>query len=177
MKLSAQAIPWIILAAPFIALAFLYNSIGNEVLVARSVFGNETIFAPKSFFTVFRVPLIEIVCAAAIETIQPKSSKSDYFSVWNILLYAIAFKSLFQFLEFISLSVFHSESHAVFFFYATLAVVIIGISLVVLKGREFFSGESRKDWKLSASGILFLGILLIAYFILAFVPMFIYKPD
>jgi hypothetical protein len=177
MKFAFRVIPWIILLIPFIVSAFFYNSIAPEIPVMRSFFGNETISAPKSFFTVFRVPLIEVICAAAIQTIRPKLSQQEYFSIWNVLLYAVAFKSLFQVFEFISTSVFSSTSHAVFFYYLTLATVIIGICLAVVRGRKLFSRAQRAGWQLSILEKAFLGILLIAYFIFAFVPTFIYKTD
>lgn len=185
MKIAVRIIPWIILAVPFVVLAFFYDSIENQILVARSFFGDETIYAPKSLFTVFRVPLIEIVCAAAIETIRPQpaatAANPDYFSIWNVLLYTIALKSLFQVFEFISLSVFHSPARADFFFYITLATVIGGICLVIGTARKGFSDYRRRRRDSLASGRkkilmgILLGILLAAYFILALLPVFIYK--
>ncbi len=102
MKIAFRIIPWVILIIPFIILAFFYNSIAGEVEIMRSLNGSNPVFAPKSLFTVFRVPLIEIICAAAIEIIRPKFSDSESnfnfssFSMWSILLYTVAFKSLFQ---------------------------------------------------------------------------------
>jgi hypothetical protein len=120
--------------------------------------------------------LIEIVCALASETIRPpKSSDSNYFSIWNILLYTIAFKSLFQFFEFVSSSIFSSQPQADFFFYLTAATVACGIFLLVIKGRALFSGFSRNDRKISLSKKILLVILLAFYIVLALVPMSIFK--
>jgi hypothetical protein len=144
----------------------------------RSFAGNEATFAPKSLFTVFRVPLIEIVCGLAIETMRAKVSNSEsntgYFLMWSVLLYTAALKSLFQVFEFISSTVYFSPNYADFFFYATLATVICGICLAFVKGRKVFSNFHRNDWKLSLKKKVFLSILLAAYFILAIMPMFIY---
>jgi uncharacterized membrane protein len=84
--------PWIILCIPFILLAYFYDSIANGVMIARSFDGSNPILAPKSLFTVFRVPLIEIVCAAAIEMMLLRFSKSEsnYYLMWIILLYTVA---------------------------------------------------------------------------------------
>lgn len=177
MKIAFLITPWIILLVPFIILAFLYNSIDEQVLLMRSFIGNQTVYAPKSLFTVFRVPLIEIVCAAAIETMRAKFSRSKPnagFTLWSILLYTAAFKSLFQVFEFISLAVYYSPDYAELFFYLTLLTVIVGICLAVIKGRKIFSSSSRNDWKLSVAEKVFLSFLLTAYFILAIVPTFIF---
>ena len=110
MKIAFLIIPWIILITPFIVLAFFYNSIDEQIPLMRSLAGNETTFAPKSLFTVFRVPLIEIVCALAIEIMRGEISNSEsntaYLLMWSVLLYTAAFKSLFQVSEFISSTVF-----------------------------------------------------------------------
>ena len=175
MKSGIRIIPWIILAVTFIILAFFYNSIENEILIATSLYEDESIYAPKSLLTVFRVPLIEFVCAAAVETARPKSEESDYFSIWNVLLCAVALKSLFQFLEFISTSVFSASTQAALFFYLTLAAVAVGVCLALATGRKFLSAENRKDWELSPLKKIFLVILLVAYFVLAIAPMYIFK--
>jgi hypothetical protein len=180
MKIAFLITPWIILLVPFIILVFLYDSIEEQVLLMRSFAGNQTVYAPKSIFTVFRVPLIEVVCALAIETVRAKFSHSKPnagFTMWSILLYTAAFKSLFQVFEFISLSVYHSPDYAGLFFYATLLTVVAGICLAIIKGRKIFSSSSRSDWKTSFKEKIFLTVLLAAYFILAMVPTFIFKSD
>ncbi len=97
--------PWAILFLSFAILAISYDTIPDEVLIARNLDGSNPTFAPKSLFTVFRVPLIEVVCALVVELMRRKSSRSDseihanYRSMWSILLYTVAFKSLFQTFE------------------------------------------------------------------------------
>jgi hypothetical protein len=53
--------------------------------------------------------------------------------------------------------------------------VAAGICLAFIKGRKIFSISRREGWKLSGLKKALLGILLLAYFTLAFVPAFIYK--
>jgi hypothetical protein len=175
-KTAVKIFPWIVLAIPFVGLAYFYNSIGGEILIYRSVGGSYAVFAPKSLFTVFRVPLIEVVCAAVVETLRPRFAGSESgfgaFSAWNILLYAIAFKSLFQFLEFISTSVYNAPDYAENFFYATFAVVIAGILLTLFKWRGIFADFKRREWKLSGAKKIALGFMLLAYLMLAIAPMF-----
>ena len=104
MKTAFRIIPWLILLIPFAVLALFYASLPNGILITRSFFGNEAVIASKSLFTVFRVPLIEIVCAVAIEVMRRKFANvnADYYSMWSILLYTVALKSLLQAFEIVS---------------------------------------------------------------------------
>lgn len=168
MKIFLHIIPWLILLLSFVVLAFFYNSIPNEVLIARSFFGDEATFAPKSLFTVFRVPLIEIVCATAIEVMRRKFANvnADYYSMWNILLYTVSFKSLLQAFEIVS-----SNN---LFYYLTFGVVIVGIISAIFKGRKFFSDFFRADYKFSGAERAIFVIILIAYLGLAIVPLYVF---
>ncbi len=172
MKIVLQIIPWLVLLLSLVILAFFYNSIPNEVLIVRSFFGDEATFAPKSLFTVFRVPLIEIVCAAAVEVMRRKFANvnTDYYVMWSILLYTAAFKSLLQAFEIIS-----PGKYVNVFFYVTFVVVIGGIILAIIKGRRFFSHFSREDWALNGAEKAILVVVLIAYLGLAIVPIFVFK--
>lgn len=171
MKTKLLIIPWLILLIPFVILAYFYNSLGNEILITRSFFGSEAIFAPKTLFTVFRVPLIEIVCAAAIEVMRRNSvnRNSDYYLMSSILLYTVALKSLFQAFEIIS-----SGDLTKVFYYLTFAVVIIGILLALLKGRSYFSNLFYGNFNYSVSEKAVLFALLLAYLGLAIAPICIF---
>jgi len=128
--------PWIILLASFVILACFYNSLPSEIVITREIFGAGATLAPKSLFTVFRVPLIEAVCAFAIAVMIIRGvtdeTLADYNSMWRVLLFTVAFKSLFQTFETIS------PEDTSLFFYSTLAVVIFGIILAFLPGFRFF---------------------------------------
>ena len=152
-------------------MAYFYNSLPNEVLIVRSFFGNETVLAPKTPFTVFRVPLIEIVCAAAIEVMRRNSASenADYHLMWIILLYTAALKALFQAFEIVS-----SSDSARLFYYLTFAVVIIGIVSAWLKGRSCFSNLFTGKLKFSNLEKSILFVILLAYLSLAIVPIFIF---
>ena len=171
MKPIFLIISWLILLIPFAVLAYFYNSLANEILITRSFFGNEAVFAPKTLFTVFRVPLIEIVCAAAIELMRRNSANenADYYSMWSILLYTVALKSLFQAFEIVS-----SGDSAKLFYYFTFAVVIVGIISALLKGRSYFSNLFRGNSKFNYLEKAILLAILLAYVGLAMVPIFIF---
>jgi hypothetical protein len=179
LKTAVKIFPWIILAITFAALGYFYDLIAGEILIYRSLSGGAPLFAPKSLFTVFRVPLIEVVCALMVEIMRRKFSRSEtgkpFASVWNILLYTVAFKSLFQTFEFLASFVYESQTYADVFFYATIVAVAAGIFLVVFKGRNIFRNLRREDWKSAPNEKIVLGVLLVSYLFLAFAPTVIYK--
>ena len=51
---------------PFLIPGLSYNTLPAEIMVFRHLDGTAD-YAPKSLFTVFRVPLIEVVCGLAVE--------------------------------------------------------------------------------------------------------------
>lgn len=171
MKILIRIIPWLILAISFALLALFYNSLPREILIARSFFGNESVVAQKTLFIVFRVPLIETVCAAAIELMRRRFAavNAKFSAMWEILLYTVALKSLFQSLETISADL------ANLFFYLTIGVVALGILAAAFVGRDLFSKSSRAAWRFSSADKAILVFLLAAYFGLAIVPILVYK--
>lgn len=175
LKTLYRILPWMILSLSFVIPAFYYHTIPDEVLIVRSFDGSNQTFAPKSLFTVFRVSLIEVVCALAIELMRSRFADSNsethqnYYSMWSFLLYTVAFKSLFQSFEIAS-----SKQFTSLFFYLTFGVVIAGIILALLKGRKVFSAFSREDWNFGLVEKLALAILFTVYLGLAFVPMFMF---
>jgi hypothetical protein len=172
MKVLKSAIPWLILLASFAILALFYNALPNEILIARSFFGNEATRAPKSLFTVFRVPLIELVCASAIEIMRRKFAPVDtkFALMWLVLLYTVSLKSLFQSFETIS-----AENFANIFFYMTIGVVALGLAAALFVGRGVFAKCSRAVRTFDAVDKSILIFLLFSYLGLAIVPILIYK--
>jgi hypothetical protein len=96
--------------------------------------------------------------------------KAEYSMSWNILLYTVAFKSLFQSLETVS-----AEYFAKVFFYLTIFVVALGILAAVFVGRGFFAKSSRAAWNFNFADKAILVFLLFGYLGLAIVPMLVYK--
>lgn len=158
-----QIIPWTIILLPFLILGVSYSSLPAEVIVYRGT------YAPKSFFTVFRVPLIEVVCGLAIEIMRRRAarveSQKSYSLMWTVLLYTVAFKTLLQAIEMIS-----AKEKADIFFYTTLGVVIVGIVSAGIAGRKAFSVFKRGEWKLEVWEKGALAALLGGYLVLAFGP-------
>jgi hypothetical protein len=166
MKVFSGLAPWIILLASFAVLAYFYESLPERVLITRSV------DAPKSLFTVFRVPLIETVCALAISVMRRKFKGEEAADspMWLILLYGVSLKSLFQSFELVS-----SRDYADVFFYVTVGIVSVTVAAALLSGRRVLSAYATGDRYLSRAEITVMMLLLTAYIGLALVPMLIFS--
>ena len=119
-----RIIPWAIILLPFLILGISYNSLPADVLIFRGLDSTTADYAPKSLFTVFRVPLIEVVCGLAVEIMRRRAAKipdhKSYYLMWTVLLYTVGVKTLFQALEAVSAD--SKRPH----FYATAFAVILG---------------------------------------------------
>jgi hypothetical protein len=164
-----RAIPWAIILLPFLILGLSYHSLPTEIMVFRHLDGTAG-YAPKSLFTVFRVPLIEVLCALAVEVMRRRPAKvaehKSSYLMWTVLLYTVAVKTLFQALEMVSV-----ERNARIFFYLTAAAVAIGIICTVFTGRKAFTGVNRGAWRLELWEKAALAALLAGYLVLAFAPL------
>jgi hypothetical protein len=163
-----RIIPWTIILAPFLILGLSYNSLPADIMIFRHLDGTAD-YAPKSLFTVFRVPLIEVVCGLAIVLMRRRaagvSEYEGYYLMWTVLLWTVAAKTFLQMLDLLS-----PEHRAEQFFYVTGIVVIMGIILAGVAGRKTFGGFKRAEWKLELWEKTALTGLLISYLFLAFAP-------
>lgn len=164
--------PWIILIASFAILAVFYNSLPPEIILVRGFFGSPDTLASRSIFTVFRVPLIDTICAAAAAILYRKFLRTlpDLARFWLILLYTAAVKSLLQVMEILS-----APDIAKIFFYLTLAVVVGGIVVAFLFSHRHLNGFIRGLGRFNAFESIFLAVLLIGYLVVAIIPGFVYK--
>jgi hypothetical protein len=154
MRVGVQLIPWLIIFASFLILAIAYNSLPGEILIFRGIFGDDPVHAPRSIFTVFRVALIEVVCALAIEIMRrgsPVMRLHEHHLFWTILLYTVGVKSLLQTFEMIL------PRNANLFFSLTGAAVAVGLVIAAVAGRKLFRDMNA---------------LLLLYFGLAVLPAF-----
>ncbi len=95
--------------------------------------------------------------------------------MWIILLYTITFKSVFQEFEFISSSVYSAPDYASIFFYASIIIIVCGIILTIIKGRNVFTNFRSGDFKLNRVEKIVLVSIFVIYIGLAFVPMIIFR--
>ena len=166
-----RIIPWAIILLPFLILGVFYSSLPVEIMMFRGLDAASAEYAPRSLFTVFRVPLIEVVCGLAIEIVRGKPTdipaQKSYFLMWTILLYTVAAKTLLQTLELIS-----PRDTADIYFYLTAGTVVVGIIAALIVGRKILLNFRGGDWKLGTSSKAALFGLLVSYLFLAFVPPF-----
>ena len=164
-----QIIPWTIILLPFLILGLSYSSLPIEIMIYRGLDAASAEYAPKSLFTVFRVPLIEVVCGLAVEIMRRRAAnieaQKSYYLMWTLLLYTVAFKTLLQAFEMVS-----SKDKSDAFFFTTLGMVIVGVVSAGFTGRKAFSGFKRGEWKLELWEKAALFGLLAGYLILAFGP-------
>ncbi len=169
-KFGIRSAPWAVFSASILIPAYFYSSLPDSILIARSFFGSDAIFAGKSLFTVFRVPLIDLVCAFAVVLlsragVSPVNSAA-FQAVCSTLLFTAAFKSLFQSLEIIS-----GPEWAAGFFYLTAAIVAAGLLAAIILGRSLIRSFNFREIRLQFPERTGLVILLLAYLGLAVVPV------
>ena len=163
-------LPWIILIISFLLPAYFYASLPDQVLIARGLFGGEGVFADKSLFTVFRVPMIELVCAAAVlvlgRAVVSPGRAAAFRSVCTILLFTVALKSLFQSFETVSRAEWASA-----FLYLTLCVVAVGIVAAIFAARSLARPFKEGRFQLRRPEKAGLAVLLVFYLGLAIAPI------
>lgn len=164
-----RLIPWVIIFLPFLILGLGYSSLPADILVYRHPDGTSD-YAPKSLFTVFRVPMIEVICGLVIELMRRRAAgitdNKGYYFMWTILLWTVAAKAFLQALDVIS-----PEHRADQFFYVTGGVVFAGIVFAAIAGRKVFSGFKKHEWKMALWEKGALLALLAGYLFFAFAPM------
>lgn len=134
----------VLLYAPFVLLAAGYRSLPPEMPVLRVWIGHWTHEAPKSLFTVFRVPLMNLIHGLMAAVMLSRASafkiperRIAYSNLFSTLLLTVALKSDFEAMEFGVLAApaaFARYSGLLAF--ATLTTVAAGIGLALIRGRK-----------------------------------------
>lgn len=170
--MAPSVAPWLILLASFIVLAVFYDSLPPEVIIIRGIFGDADTVAPKSLFTVFRVPLIDAICAAAAALLLRRFLlvAPPLAAFWLILLYTATCKALLQACEIVS-----PPGAANVFFYLTIAFVAAGIIAAFAVAAPRLSGFGKGLGRFSVAETVILAMLLVAYLGVAIAPSFVYR--
>ena len=137
---STIAAGLLMFSAPFLLLAALYTTLPAEMPVLR--FPMATLVAPKSVFTVFRIPLMNLthglmaaVMLSHAAEFHDERRRASYFGLFSTLLFALAFKSNFEALEISSLTLplgpFRRWATA-----GTVASLVGGLALAFVRGRN-----------------------------------------
>lgn len=127
------------LAAPFVVLAYRYRALPETLVVLRGPLARGILIAPKSIFTVFRVPAINLthglmaaVMLACKDSFADLRRRRAYSGVFLSLLFAVAAKSNLEALELSGL--FGSVAHLLAL--ATFASVLVGIAVALVFARR-----------------------------------------
>lgn len=134
----------VMFGAPFILLATCYTAIPAQVPVIRMPLSHAMAVATKSVFTVFRVPLINLihglmaaVMLARATDFEHGERRGSYAGIWATLLFTIALKSDFEALELGSLALpVALRSYSPWFTAGTVLSVLSGLTLALIRGRH-----------------------------------------
>ena len=106
MTKAAATASVLMFGVPFLLLAACYAALPAEVPVLRNPIAGAVILAPKSLFTVFRVPLMNLthglmaaVMLSRYGDFEDTQREVSYSGIFLTLLFAIALKSDFEALE------------------------------------------------------------------------------
>ena len=132
----------VMLSAPFLLLAGIYDALPAELPIVRSPLAGVILVAPKSVFTVFRVPLMNlthalltVVMLSRAVDFRDRERRRSYFACFSTLLFAIALKSDFEALEFSGL-VFRFGWLARLATAGTVLAVVGGLILACVRSRR-----------------------------------------
>ncbi len=135
-------------SASFLLLASVYDALSAELPVLRVPIANLMMAAPKSAYTVFRVPLMNLthglmagVMLSHANDFDDEKRRASYTALFSTLLFAIALKSNFEALEIGGLAMpLGSLTH--WLTAGTALSVVGGLALAFVRGRNV-----RLPWK------------------------------
>ena len=170
--------PWLLLFVPVALVDIQYPALPSQLPVLRDWSGNVEAWGPKSFMVAFRVPLMGVVLAMIVSLMWWHAQQDGLATrrrasagFWIVLLYAVAFKSLGEGLEFVAGMA--GVAHAEFTYWcwlATLAAVIGGFLLALVPGWQWWTGPAPMFRPLPMGVKLALMLLLALYAGFAFWP-------
>jgi hypothetical protein len=135
---------YVLLCVPFLVLAAAYSALPPELPTLRIWIGRGARFALKSLFTVFRVPLMNLIhglMAAVMLSLTPAFKNTErriaYSNTFLALLFAIVLKSNFEAME-LSMPAAPAFLHPYtpWFGFGALASVIGGLGLALFHSRK-----------------------------------------
>jgi hypothetical protein len=163
--------------ASLMLLAGVYDALPAELPVLRIPIAGFVSAAPKSAFTVFRVPLMNLshglmaaVMLSHASDFDDEGRRASYSALFSTLLFAIALKSNFEALEIRGLA-FPLGSFAPWLTAATALSVIGGLALAFFRGRNV-----RIPWtelRLSVRDKIMLAGLLVSYLVMVLASLII----
>ena len=158
----------VLLLLPFVLLGVAYDSLPVEFPVLRGWDGITRLWAAKSVLTVFRIPVIGVVMAAAAvlmvrhdQTAPSNPERTSLRRFWLILFVTACVKSLCEGLELAAGVV--PDQCRVWAGCGTIAAVVIGLFAAVLQARNAWPlFWQRERWQFSvAERVAFAGLLVL----------------
>jgi hypothetical protein len=163
--------------APFLLLAYRYGALPAEMPVFRNPLLHAMIFAPKSVFTVFRVPLMNLshglmagVMVSRSGDFKDAERRAGYSALFSTLLFAAALKSNFEALEISRVA----SSFGGWVTAGTVGCVVVGVLLAFVRGRR-----TRLPWpelRLRTGDKIALTALFGLYLVIVTASFFIGRP-
>ena len=174
-------LPWLLLLVPVALIDLEYPLLPKQLPLLRDWSGTPQLWAAKSAFAAFRIPLMGVVLAMAVtlmwwQALRDANAARRQIAMqfWFILLYATAFKSLFEGLQFVSdLQGPAFADLARWSWYGTLAAVGGGLLLAAIPGRKWLRAPAHAFPRLPLLTKVALCVLLAGYVVLAAAPMLI----
>jgi hypothetical protein len=142
MRKSATAACVAMFSASFLLVVSVYHSLPAELPVLRTSFASVATAAPKSLFTAFRVPLMNLthgliaaVMLSHAADFDDEGRRASYFALFSTLLFASALKSDFEALEISGLAL-PLGSFGRWATAGTVMSVVGGLALAFVRGRN-----------------------------------------
>jgi hypothetical protein len=139
-----RILPAVLLCAPFVLLAASYRALPPEIPMLRLSVSHSTLMASKSLFTVFRVPLMNLIhgLMAAVmlyraPDFQIPERRIAYSGLFSTLLFTVALKSDFEAMEFGALAApAPVPLYSRLLGFATVTTVLAGVVFAFVRGRR-----------------------------------------
>lgn len=142
-KPALTALVCLMFCAPFVLVALSYHALPSQLPVLRLGIGHTILWAPKSLFMVFRVPVMNSIHglmaavmlhrAPVFATIQRRKS---YANIFSTLLFTIAIKSDLEGLSFFAPTSPALRPYDHWIAPATLTCVLAGLGVAMIVGRK-----------------------------------------
>jgi len=143
LKLALTALVCAMFCAPFVLVALSYRALPPELPILHLAIGHTILWAPKSLFMVFRVPVMNLIHglmaavmlhrAPAFATVERRRS---YANIFSTLLLTIAVKSDLEGLSFFVPTSPALQPYEHWIAPATLTCVLAGLGAAIIVGRK-----------------------------------------
>lgn len=143
LRLALTVLLCLMFCVPFVLLSVNYDAAPSELLVLRVWIGHTTLWATKSLFMVFRVPLMNLIHGLMAAVMLSRASdfknmkrRASYSKLFLTLLFTIALKSDFEAMEFVATTGRVLQPYERWIGLGTFTCVMAGLALALIGGRN-----------------------------------------